>query len=243
MNIVGIIPVRMGSTRFPGKPLAKINGISMVEQVYKNSCLSNKLNEVYIATCDEEIKKEVQKFGGNVIMTSNSHKTAIDRTTEAMMKIEVITASVIDIVVMIQGDEPMVQPEMIDSLATELVRNSHIQVVNLIAKIKNEDELFDSNIVKVAINLDNEVLYFSRLNISNFKQTGVIGFNSNLLMTFVGDSKQTPLEMANSIDMFRVIENGGKIKTVIADKEIYSVDTEEDLEKVRKLMKKINEKD
>ena len=135
MNIVGVIPARMGSFRFPNKPLAKIHGISMIEHVYKRSIMSKSLNEVYVATCDLEIKKAVESFGGKIVMTKDTHERASDRVAEAMVKTEEETDKKIDIVVMIQGDEPMVYPGMIDDAINPLLVDKNIRVSNLMAII------------------------------------------------------------------------------------------------------------
>src|SRR3989338_4195729 len=154
LNIIGIIPARMGSSRFPGKPLARINGLTMVEHVYNRSKMARCLDDVYVATCDEEIKREVEDFGGKVVMTKASHDRASDRVAEAMLKIEKQLKASIDIVVMIQGDEPMVFPQMIEAAVRPLIKDKDIKVVNLMAESTTPQGENDFNEIKVVVNQD-----------------------------------------------------------------------------------------
>src|SRR3989304_8143510 len=162
MNIIGIIPARMASSRFPGKPLAEICGIPMVGHVYFRSKLSKTLHEVYVATCDKEIADYIKSIGGKAIMTSDTHERASDRTAEAMLKIEKETRRKVDIVVMIQGDEPMICPEMIEKAVKPMFGDKNILITNLMAELKNEKEFEDPNEVKVVVDKFNNALYFSR---------------------------------------------------------------------------------
>src|SRR3989338_3222835 len=159
-NIIGIIPARMASNRFPGKPLAKILDKAMIYHVYWRSKMAKALREVYIATCDKEIEDYCRKNNMNVIMTGNTHERASDRTAEAMEKIEKKTKQKIDIVVMIQGDEPMVTPEMIDLSIEPMLRGKDISVVNLMYGLKGKDEEDNPNIVKVVADENGHALYF-----------------------------------------------------------------------------------
>ena len=148
MNIIGIIPARMGSSRFPGKPLAEILGKPMIYHVYWRSKMSRILNDVYIATCDKEIEDYCVRNGIKVIMTEDMHERASDRSAEAMLKIEEVTSQRIDIVVMIQGDEPMTYPDMIDESVTPMLSDKAINVVNLMAPLKSQDEHNDPNEIR-----------------------------------------------------------------------------------------------
>jgi 3-deoxy-manno-octulosonate cytidylyltransferase (CMP-KDO synthetase) len=141
MNTIGIIPARMGSSRFPGKPLAQICGITMIEHVYKRSIMSKSLDDVYVATCDLEIKNAVEAFGGKVVMTSDSHERASDRVAEAVNKLENKSDYIIDVVVMIQGDEAMICPEMIDEAIKPLIIDKNILVVNLMSSLKTREDM------------------------------------------------------------------------------------------------------
>ena len=245
MNIIGIIPGRMGSSRFPGKPLAKICGIPMIEHVYRRSVMSGILNDVYIATCDQVIREAAESCGCNVIMTKDSHERATERTAEAAEKIEERIDSEIDIVVMIQGDEPMLFPEMIDDVVHPMLQDERIQVANLMAPLESLEEQRDPNEIKVVVDKDGFALYFSRMpiptNKSNdgrtpmFKQVCIIPFRRDFLYKF-NNLQQTSLEIAESVDMLRILEHGYKVKMIRAKHQTYSVDTPEDLKKVENLM-------
>ena len=132
MKVVGIVPARMGSSRFPGKPLAKIHGMPMIGHVYNRCKMSKLLDEVFIATCDHEIMAYIESIGGKAIMTKDTHERCTDRTTEALKKIEIGTSKIIDIIVMIQGDEPMVTPKMLDESVQPMLIDDSIQVINFI---------------------------------------------------------------------------------------------------------------
>jgi len=246
MNIISIIPARMNSSRFPGKPLEKILGIPMIGHCYQRSIMCNDISETYVATCDIEIKNYIDSIGGKTIMTSNSHERATDRTAEAMIKIENQKQKKIDIVVMIQGDEPMITPEMISLSLKPFKKNNSIKVVNLYSDIKTIEEFNDPNEVKVVIDNNENALYFSREPIPSrkkgvekvtmFKQVCIIPFQRDYLLEF-NDTKQTKLEIIESIDMLRTLENGDIVKMVYANNTTYSVDTKQDLDNVEKLMR------
>jgi len=245
MNIVGVIPARMGSSRFPGKPMANILGIPMIGHVYLRSKMSRLLNEVYVATCDQEIFDYVTQIGGKAIMTADSHERASDRTAEALLHIEKMTGERVDIVVMIQGDEPMLHPEMIDEAVKPLVADESILVSNLMAPLITPEEHDDINEVKVVVDQDFFALYFSREpipsrrrmgdDIPKNKQVCIIPFQRDFLIKF-GELDPTPLEIIESVDMLRVLEHGYKVKIVPTRFEVYSVDTETDRQRVEALM-------
>jgi len=245
MNIIGIIPARMGSSRFPGKPLAKILGVPMLGHVYFRSKMSQALKEVYIATCDQAIMDYAASIGAKAIITKDTHERASDRTAEAMLKIEQETSQKLDMVVMIQGDEPMVYPEMIDMALGPMLKDSSIQVVNLMAPIKSREEHDDPNCPKVVVDRENFALYFSREPIPSWKkgakevpmlkQVCIIPFTRDFLLKF-NTLESTPLEKIESIDMNRVLESGFKVKMVSENYETQCVDTPEDLAKVERLM-------
>ena len=247
MNIIGIIPARMASTRFPGKPLAKILGVPMLGHVYFRSKMSKTLDEVYIATCDQEIVDYADSIGAKAIITKDTHERASDRTAEAMLKIEEQTSEKVDIVVMIQGDEPMIFPEMIDMAIKPMLDDSSIISVNLMTPLKTKEEHEDPNEPKVVVDKQNFALYFSREPIPSrkkwkgdipmLKQVCIMPFIREGLLKF-NKLEPTPLEKIESIDMNRFLEYGYKVKMVLEDFETYSVDTPEDLKKVEKLMEK-----
>jgi len=241
MKIVAIIPARMGSSRFPGKPLSQIMGISMIEHIYKRTEKSSNLDAVYVATCDQEIADEVEKFGGNVIMTASTHQRASDRVAEAAEKLGA------DIIVMVQGDEPMTTPEMIDLAVGPMLDDPGIQCVNLTVEIKSEEEFGSPNSIKVMLDLEGNALYFSREPVPTrhlqefgkipvYKQVCIIPFRHDMLMTYSA-LEPTPLEQAESIDMLRLLEHGYKVRMVETNIDIHAVDTPEDLKIVEEMMK------
>ena len=246
MNIIGIIPARMASTRFPGKPLAKILGTPMLGHIYFRSQMSSILNDLYVATCDQEVAEYVQSIGGKAVMTADTHERASDRTAEAMLKIETETGKRIDIVVMIQGDEPMVYPEMIDKAVQPLIDDNNIFASNLMAPLKTRQEHDDPNEVKVVVDKKGFALYFSREPIPSWKkgaeslpmlkQVCIIPFLRDFLITF-NELEPTPLEIIESVDMLRILEYGYKVKMIYTENGTYSVDTIDDLRRVEKLMK------
>lgn len=245
MKIIGIIPARMSSSRFPGKPLAKIHQIPMVSHVYNRSKMSKIMEQVYVATCDNEIQQYCLDNKINVVMTKDTHERASDRAAEAMLKIEQSTGQKADIVVMIQGDEPMLVPRMIDLVVEPMLQNEYILVVNLMSRLKSRTEHEDPNEVKVVVDNDNFALYFSRepipsrkkgaKDIPMFKQVCLIPFRRDFLLKF-NKLVPTSLEIIESVDMLRVLEHGYKVKMVVSEYDTYSVDTPEDLENVEKLM-------
>lgn len=244
-NIIAIIPARMASSRFPGKPLAKIYDIPMVGHVYFRTRMCPILKETYVATCDQEICNYITSIGGKAIMTADTHERASDRTAEAMLKVESETGHKVDIVVMVQGDEPMLTPEMIEHAVTPMLNDSSIRVLNLMARINTLEEFEDSNEVKVVVDLNNNAVYFSRepipsqkkgaKDIPMLKQVCIIPFRRDYLLKF-NAMPQTPLEIIESVDMMRVIEHEHKVKMVFTEAQTVSVDTAKDLARAEKLM-------
>ena len=229
----------MGSSRFPGKPLAPLLGRPMIEHVLKSAETCTQLSAVYVATCDEEIKHVVERLGGRVIMTSPAHERASDRVAEAAEQVEA------GIVVMIQGDEPMITPAMIEASVTPLHEDQSVECVNLIRRITNRQDYVDPNTIKVVMNVNGEALYFSRApipfmpaNPAAFKQVCVIPFRAEFLREFARLTP-TPLERAESIDMLRILEHGRRVRLVETTVETHAVDTPEDLRLVETLMEKL----
>ncbi len=246
MRSIAIIPARMGSSRFPGKPMKKIIGRPMIEHVYQRVKMSSFLDEVYVATCDDDIFTFIKSIGGKVVMTSDLHERCTERTAEAIEKIEKELKKKFEIIVMVQGDEPMVTPEMIDVSIKTFKNSKGIKVVNLITKIFDKNEFNDPNEVKVVKNLNNDAIYFSREPIPSikkeegfvdwYKQVCIIPFDAKFLRKF-NKLSTTPLEQQESVDMMRVIEHGEIVKLAEIKGPIYSVDTKKDLERVETLMK------
>jgi len=236
----------MGSSRFPGKPLAHILGVPMVGHVYFRSKLSPMLDEVFVATCDVEIREYVESVGGNCIMTAHTHERASDRVAEAAEIIEKQKGTKADIVVLIQGDEPMIIPDMIEESVTPLLQESSIVVTNLMGELRNDEEHKDTNEIKVVVDLKGFALYFSREPIPSgwksgqplplLKQVCVISFRRDFLSTF-SQLPETPLERIESVDMLRILEHGYKVKMVPTKTSVYSVDTIEELKEVETLMR------
>ena len=246
MNIIGIIPARMASSRLPNKPMAEILGMPMIGHCYKRSKMSSLLDEVYVATCDKEIVDYVNSIGGKAVMTADTHERASDRTAEALLKIEKSTGKKVDIVVMLQGDEPMITPEMIQGAVQSLINNKNIKISNLYATINTVAEFEDPNEVKVVVDKEEYAIYFSRepipsrkkgvLDVPMYKQVCIIPFERDFLLEY-NDMEQTPLEIIESVDMMRILENGMKVKMIFTEKESYAVDTQEDLDNVIEKMK------
>ena len=242
---IAIIPARMASSRFPGKPMALIHGIPMIGHCFYRSKMSSCLDGVYIATCDEEIREYAESIDAPCIMTADTHERASDRIAEAMLKIEEETQIQHNIVVLVQGDEPMLHPEMIDATVGALENDPDVLVSNGFATIKTVDEFIDPNEVKVVIGSDGNAIYFSREAIPSrqkwdgevpmLKQVCIIPFRRDYLLKF-NATPQTTLEKIESIDMLRTIENGDKVKMVEMLHESLSVDTQHDLNRVIELM-------
>ena len=231
MKITAIIPARMGSSRFPGKPLARICGYTMIEHVFRRVRLAQTLSEVVVATCDREIAEEVERFGGCAVMTSNKHERCTDRTQEAADTVGG------DIIVNVQGDEPFVTPEMIDLAVAPMLEDPSLVCTNLMARILARETLEDPNEVKVVFDQKFDALYMSREPIPSLKKGGafdhawkqvcVIPFTRGFLRKF-SDLEPTPLEVRESVDMMRAIEHGYKVRMIPCETSGLSVDTEGD---------------
>jgi len=245
MNIIAIIPARMNSSRFPGKPMELIHGMPMIGHCYMRTDMCSDLLKTYVATCDQVIFDYIESIGGNAVMTSKEHTRATDRTAEAMLKIEQELGSSIDVVVMVQGDEPMVTPDMITESIAPLVKNKEVNVVNLMAYMNDVEEFNDPNEVKVVVNKDSYAMYFSREPIPSrkkgfdavtmLKQVCIIPFRRDYLLKF-NDMPETDLEKIESVDMLRILENNEDVYMQLTKYDTYSVDTEADLFKVNKVM-------
>jgi len=245
MKAIAIIPARMGSSRFPGKPMKNIHGIPMIGHCYFRTKMCRDLLETFVATCDKEIYNYIESIGGNAIMTSNKHDRASDRTAEAMIKAEKMLNMKIDVVVMVQGDEPMVTPQMISDSLNPFMKNENISVVNLMAEMTSIKEFEDPNEVKVVVDRNSNAIYFSREpipsrkkgveNVLMLKQVCIIPFKRDYLIKF-NQMPETELERVESVDMMRIIEHGEKVQMVMTTECSFSVDTEEDRMIVEKYM-------
>lgn len=245
MKILVLIPARMGSSRFPGKPMAPLLGVPMIEHVYRRVALNRTLTTAAVATCDAEIAAHMHSIGARVAMTGAHHERASDRCAEALECIEDADRIRFDIVVMVQGDEPLVYPEMIDEAIAPMIADPTILVTNLLGRIGGDEEFEDRNCIKVVCDRKGDALYFSRepiptrskgVNAPMGKQICVIPFRRQFLIDYT-HLKPTPLEIAESVDMMRVLENGLKVRMVPTMHQSYSVDTESDRVRVEGLMR------
>lgn len=245
MEFIGIIPARYASTRFPGKPLVDIGGKPMIQRVYKQT--SKALNLVIVATDDERIKQTVENFNGRVVMTSKFHKTGTDRCNEAIQIFRKDHFENIDVVINIQGDEPFIQPEQLKQLM-DCFEDPSTQIATLIQEIEMNQDIFNTNLPKVAINLNNEAIYFSRSPIpfilnepedqwvsshTFYKHIGTYAYRSDILQE-ITNLQPSSLEVAESLEQNRWIENGYTIKVKETKFKSFPVDTPEDLENIKK---------
>ena len=244
MNIIGIIPARMAASRFQGKPMEKLHGMPMVGHCYHRTRLAPGIGHVYVATCDKEIADYINSIGGNAIMTSDQHTRATTRTAEALEMVESQTGQKVDVVVMVQGDEPLIPPETI-SETLQCFNESEVEISNVMCRFRTQEAFEDKNNVKIVVDHNNDALYFSREPIPSpwkgwdhtpcYMQTGIIAFRRDTLLRF-NAMDETPLEQVESIDMNRVLEMGGSIRMVLTDVVAIGVDTREELETAEELL-------
>lgn len=237
MNVIGIIPARMGSSRFPGKPLMKIHGMPMIGHCFYRTVIALGIENTYVATCDIEIYKYITSIGGKVVMTSEAHDRASTRTAEALEEIEKQIKQKVDVVVMVQGDEPLIKPKSISETIPHF-QDQSVSIVNVMSRLLSKEAFEDKNNVKVVVDNNNDALYFSRepipsawkgwRQIPRYMQTGIIAFRRNKLINF-NLMKETELEQIESIDMNRVLEMGGKIRMILTDSLTIGVDVPEEL--------------
>lgn len=253
MKFIGIIPARYASTRFPGKPLADMNGKPMIQRVYEQ--VQGVLDSVCVATDDIRIEKAVNSFGGQVVMTSELHRSGTDRCYEAFCKL----GNGYDVIINIQGDEPFIHPEQIETLKA-CFTDSAIQLATLVKPFRPDDDfettLFNANTPKVVLNENNEAMYFSRSiipylrgknynewlpNHTYYKHIGLYAYKAETLKE-ITSLPQSPLELAESLEQLRWLENGYKIKVGITNQETIGIDTPEDMEKALAFMNSRQEK-
>jgi 3-deoxy-manno-octulosonate cytidylyltransferase (CMP-KDO synthetase) len=239
MKIIGIIPSRYGSTRFPGKPLVDINGKSMIQRVYEQACKADLLSDVLVATDDERIYKNIEAIGGKVMYTAAHHQSGTDRCNEIAMKIDA------DAYINIQGDEPFIQPEQINQLAKKLIEvDKETGIATLIKPINKEDEielLNNPNIIKVVINRHFKALYFSRsaipfcrnksAEVQFYKHIGMYGYMKKALFS-IANLQSSMLENVEQLEQLRWLENGFDIFCSQTMLETHSIDVIEDLKNI-----------
>lgn len=246
MKILGVVPARMAASRFPDKPMKMIQGMPMVEHCYLRSAMCPLLDDIVVATCDKSILEYIIENGGKAVMTSDKHERATERTAEALTVLEKqYPDNHYDIIVMIQGDEPLIDPEMIVQVINPLL-NGKANVSNLMVSLITEEEVNNPNNVKVVIGINGNALYMSREpipskekfkgQINYFRQLGLIGFTREALLDFIA-LETTELEKIESVDMNRFLENGISIHMVETKFEVDAVDTPDDLIRVEEKMK------
>lgn len=252
MDFRVVIPVRYNSSRLPGKALLNIAGKPMIQHVYERAVASG-AESVVIATDDERIKEAAEKFGATVCMTSPEHQSGSERLAETVVALGYQDD---DIVVNVQGDEPLIPPAIISQVANDLIDHDNIKVATLCEPIKDSEDLFNPHVVKVTMNRRGYALYFSRAPIpwvrdkfplksdetldmaEHYRHIGIYAYRVGFLQEYVG-WEACPLEQLEALEQLRVLWNGGRIHVAVAkEKSPIGVDTEEDLEKVRRLMSK-----
>jgi len=244
MKIVGVIPARYDSKRLPGKVLVDVLGKPLIQRVYEQARKAELLDDILVATDNQKIFEVVQIFGGKAIMTSFDCKSGTDRLAEVARSLDA------DIFLNIQGDEPLISPEIISEVARAMVEDSAIDIATVARKISTQKELNNPNVVKVVIDNNGFALYFSRgqipyvrgstdlknVNLVYYKHIGLYAYKRDFLLHFA-QMEQGLLEKIEDLEQLRVLENGYKIKVVITEYDSIGVDTREDLKKVRKMLK------
>jgi len=235
--ILGIIPARYASSRFPGKPLIDIKGMSMIQRVYMQAKKSTSLDEVVVATDDERIKKHVESFGGVAVMTKEEHPSGTDRCFEVLQHIN------------IQGDEPFIDPDQITLLA-EVLKDETTELATLVIPVDSHELLFSNSEVKVTVNSNMEALFFSRMvipylkgidqsewhkNFNYYRHVGMYAYRADILQK-ITQLKPSSLEIAESLEQLRWLENGFKIKVAVTHHDSFGIDTPEDIERVISIM-------
>lgn len=240
MSVVAIIPARYNSSRFPGKPLALLAGKPMIQHVYERASEARSLERVVVATDDERIFQAVTGFGGEAVMTRDDHPTGTDRLAEAAAEMDV------DVVVNVQGDEPLIEREVIDAVAAPLIEDPSIPMGTVMRRITDPADLHNPNVVKVVVDRNGFALYFSRAlipyargvstnDVAYYYHPGLYVYRKDFLLTYAS-LPPTPLEQAERLEQLRALEHGYRIKVVETRHRAVSVDTPEDLDHVKRLI-------
>jgi 3-deoxy-manno-octulosonate cytidylyltransferase (CMP-KDO synthetase) len=238
-RIVAFVPARMAASRFPGKPLARILDLPMIEHVRRRVALSEVVDEVVVATCDQEIMGAVSAAGGRAVMTKPTHERCTDRIAEAAETVDC------DIAIIVQGDEPLFMPDVLARLVEPHLQDPTTEVTNLLSVISDEADLADVDIVKAVLNEQGDVMYFSRAPVPYFRtrvaapmyrQTGVSAFRRDFLSVF-SNLPATSLEIAESIDFLRIVGHGHSIRGVIFEDRTIGVDRPADVPKVEHVLR------
>lgn len=250
LTVVGIIPARYGSSRLPGKPLLELCGKPIVQHVYERATHASLIDEVIVATDDERVSAVVEKFGGKAVLTPANFQSGSDRVAFVAKNLQA------DIIANIQGDEPLIEPNMIDETIQTLLDDEGVDVTTPVKKISSAEELMNPSIVKVVLDKNNFALYFSRSFIpflrepavqatgsrwpeshDFYKHIGVYVYRKDFLLAFT-QWDRSALERAEQLEQLRILEHGHRIKCVITEYDSFSVDTKEDFERVQKMMNK-----
>ncbi len=237
LHIVVVIPARYHSTRFPGKPLADIAGRSMIEHVYARATAAPGVDAVVVATDDARIAQAVERFGGLVRMTRSTHRSGLDRIAEVAADLDC------DIVVNVQGDEPLLEPQMIAEVVEPIDSDATLRMSTLRRRISDPADNSNPNVVKVVVDLEGNALYFSRSAVPFvrdaaaplFKHVGLYAYRRAFVCE-LASLPQTPLEISESLEQLRAIEHGFRIRAIETRYDSIGVDTPEDLERVRRQM-------
>lgn len=237
--ITAVIPARMASSRYPGKPLVPILGLPMIEHVRRRTLMADGVDHVVVATCDASIKAAVETAGGRAVMTRNAHERCTDRVEEAMQYLPG------DIVAMVQGDEPLLIPDAVRMVTRPLLDDASLDVVNLLSPLESEADYLNPNIVKAVCNLRGDLMYLTRAAVPHFRervavpvyrQTGIMAFRTSFLHRF-STLPETQLERAESVDMLRVLEHGIRIAGVIVEYNTLGVDRPTDVPLVEAVLR------
>ncbi len=250
MKTIVVIPARLSSSRLPNKVLLDLKGKTVVQRVYEQCLKAKNIDEVYIATDSEEVQVSCEKFTKNIIMTSNTHESGTDRIAEAVKCIDC------DVIINVQGDEPFMEPELIEQLA-DAFKDDTTKMASAMHKIKKVEDLKNHNVVKVTVNKNSEALYFSRSIIPHhrdewetllnhheiipdllkfYRHLGIYGYTKDFLLTY-SSMEQSYLERLEKLEQLRVLENGYKIKIVETGYDSIGIDTQKDYEKALELLK------
>ena len=238
MKVICVIPARYSSTRLPGKPLKLIAGKPMICRVYERAAQAKRIDKAIVATDDERIFKAVNENGGEAVMTRADHPTGTDRLAEVANKFEDV-----DLIVNVQGDEPLIEPKLIDDLISLFDEEADLQMATVATELKDDEEINNPNNVKVITDLKGNALYFSRSVIpyprnkgksAVYKHIGIYAYRRSFLLKYA-QMTPTPLEQSESLEQLRALENGYKIKVLHSDNKFIGVDTEEDLKLVNEI--------
>lgn len=237
MSAVGVIPSRYASTRLPAKSLAVLRGVPLVQRVYEQARRAASLSQVIVATDDERIRQAVERFGGTAVMTSPTHRSGTDRVAEVARTLEA------QVILNIQGDEPLIRPEQIDQVAQFLTAHPAVPMASLMTPLLRREDIDNPNVVKAVIDQDSYALYFSRAPIPYpragsaryWKHIGLYGYQRHFLLQFP-HLPPSPLEQAEQLEQLRALWHGHKIKLLETEHDTIGIDTADDLKRVEKVL-------